>query len=270
MEIFLYIVISVVSTMLVMMLVFRSLMRKFSEKKDQEFLRTVNQIANERAEANAILASLSIGIVAYGSDHRLIATNDLAKEMLGNIPDTIDAFLNQYGSDNGMRASFLIRASEVSGIYERENSVYQLRCEPRHLDDSSSRFAGHVIMIQDVTEATRLEEERRAFVANVSHELKTPLTTIKSYTETLLDWGLKEKDKQAVHKDLSRIYEDSLRMESLIADLLLLSSIDSKAHYMKAKVQDMGSLCRQVTERLRPSAEDKKLQFECMVLPALA
>lgn len=270
MEIFLYIVISVVSTMLVMMLVFRSLMRKYSEKKDQEFLRTVNQIANERAEANAILASLSIGIVAYGSDHRLIATNDLAKEMLGNIPDTIDAFLNQYGSDNGMRASFLIRASEVSGIYERENSVYQLRCEPRHLDDSSSRFAGHVIMIQDVTEATRLEEERRAFVANVSHELKTPLTTIKSYTETLLDWGLKEKDKQAVHKDLSRIYEDSLRMESLIADLLLLSSIDSKAHYMKAKVQDMGSLCRQVTERLRPSAEDKKLQFECMVLPALA
>ena len=119
MEIFLYIVISVVSTMLVMMLVFRSLMRKYSEKKDQEFLRTVNQIANERAEANAILASLSIGIVAYGSDHRLIATNDLAKEMLGNIPDTIDAFLNQYGSDNGMRASFLIRASEVSGIYEQ-------------------------------------------------------------------------------------------------------------------------------------------------------
>ena len=95
MEIFLYIVISVVSTMLVMMLVYRSLMRKFSEKKDQEFLRTINQIANERAEANAILASLSIGIVAYGSDHRLIATNDLAKEMPGNIPDTIDSFLNQ-------------------------------------------------------------------------------------------------------------------------------------------------------------------------------
>ncbi len=169
-----------------------------------------------------------------------------------------------------MRASFLIRASEVSGIYERENNVYQIKCEPRHLDDSATRFAGHVIMIQDVTESTRLEEERRAFVANVSHELKTPLTTIKSYTETLLDWGLKEKDKQSVQKDLARIYDDSLRMESLIADLLLLSSIDSKAHYMKAKVQDMGSLCRQVTERLRPSAEDKNLQFECMVLPASA
>ena len=161
MEVFLYIVIAVVSTMLLMTLVFRSLMRKFSEKKDQEFLRTINLIANERAEANAILASLSIGIIAYGSDHRLIANNDLAREMLRNIPDTIDSFLNNFGSDNGMRASFLIRASEVSGIYERENNVYQIKCEPRHLDDSATRFAGHVIMIQDVTESTRLEKGAR-------------------------------------------------------------------------------------------------------------
>ncbi|MDD2427043.1 MAG: ATP-binding protein [Eubacteriales bacterium] len=270
MEMFLYIVIAVVSTMLLMTLVFRSLLRKISERKDQEFLRTINQIANERAEANAILASLSIGVVAYGSDHRLIASNELSREMLGHIPDTIDSFLNLYGSENGMRASFLIRASEVSGIYEKENRVYQLKCEPRHLDKSENRFAGHVIMIQDVTESTRLEEERRAFVANVSHELKTPLTTIKSYTETLLDWGLEEKDKQSVRKDVTRIYDDSLRMESLIADLLLLSSIDSKAHYMNARVLDMGSLCRQITERLRPSAEDKYLQFECLVLPASA
>lgn len=256
--------------MLLMTWVYRSLLRRFSEKKDQEFLRTINQIVNERAEANAILASLSIGIVAYGSDHRLIATNDLAKEMLGNIPDTIDSFLNLYGSVNGMRASFLVRASEVSGTYEHENRVYQLRCEPRHLDGSETRFAGHVIMIQDVTESTRLEEERRAFVANVSHELKTPLTTIKSYAETLLDWGLEEKDKKSVHKDVARIYDDSIRMESLIADLLLLSSIDSKAHYMNAKVLDLGRLTRQITERLRSSAEDKNLQFQCLVLPASA
>ena len=59
-------------------------------------------------------------------------------------------------------------------------------------------------------------------------------------------------------------------MESLIADLLLLSSIDSKAHYMNARVLDMGSLCRQITERLRPSAEDKNLDFGCLVLPASA
>lgn len=270
MELFLYILIAVVATMLLMTVVFRSLLRRYSEKKDQGFLRTINHIAKERAEANAILASLSIGVVAYGSDHRLIATNDLAQEMLKFVPDTIDAFLNHYGSENGMRAAFLIRSSEVSGIYERDNRVYQIKCEPRHLDGSANRFAGHVIMIQDVTESTRLEEERRAFVANVSHELKTPLTTIKSYTETLLDWGLEEKPQESVRSDLVRIYEDSLRMESLIADLLLLSSIDSKAHYMNARVLDMGSLCRQITERLRPSAEDKNLDFGCLVLPASA
>ncbi len=270
MEIFLYIVIAVVATMLLMTMVYRSLLRRFSEKKDQDFLRTINQIATERAEANAILASLSVGIVAYGSDHRLIACNDLAREMLGNVPDTIDNFLNLYGSDNGMRASFLVHASEISGVYERENRVYQLKCEPRHLAGTGTRFAGHVIMIQDVTESTRLEEDRRNFVANVSHELKTPLTTIKSYAETLLDWGLEEKDKKSLHKDVSRIYEDSIRMESLIADLLLLSSIDSKAHYMKARVLDLGDLTRQITERLRSSAEDKNLHFQCLVLPASA
>ncbi len=118
-------------------------------------------------------------------------------------------------------------------------------------------------MIQDVTEATRLEEERRAFVANVSHELKTPLTTIKTYSESLLEWGLAEKNKAAIQKDIWRIHDDSLRMEKLVEDLLLLSSIDSRGLRVRLEFLDITQVVRQVVDRLQLQAQDKSIDLVC-------
>lgn len=259
-------VLSIAVTALVMAVYQRAVAKKNRDREHDETMRTIRRIAREREEANAVIASLDLGILAYGSDHRLVAANRHSEEMLGQKPETVDEFFHLFGTQNGMLASFMLGKPEVSGLYEREGRVYRLVSSRRELDRADGVFEGHVIMIQDVTDAHRLEEERRAFVANVSHELKTPLTTIKTYSETLLDWGLAEKEKSAVAKDIMRIYDDALRMEALIADLLLLSSIDSRAHYIRARICDLGTIAERVTERFLFEAEEKKNRLECLIV----
>ncbi|MDE2508102.1 MAG: PAS domain-containing sensor histidine kinase, partial [Planctomycetota bacterium] len=84
---------------------------------------------------------------------------------------------------------------------------------------------GIVLVLHDVTELRRLERTRRDFVANASHELKTPLSSIKAYTETLLDWGLEDPDVNV--RFLTRINEQADRLHQLILDMLSLARLDS-------------------------------------------
>ena len=125
---------------------------------------------------------------------------------------------------------------------------------------------GTIVVIQDITDQEREEKQRKEFVANVSHELKTPLTTIKTYSESLLEWGLAEKNDEAVRKDIWRIHDDSLRMERLVEDLLLLSSIDSRGIRIRPELMDLPQLVRQVIDRLQVQAQEKQIVLDSIVL----
>lgn len=232
-------------------------------RDSQDVVRTMRRIANERSESQAILASLDVGIVAYGSDDRLIATNPVAELVFGLIPDRLPDFLDRFGTENGMRAAYYLDGGELAGEIDLEGRHLRLVCQQHSLLGEGGRLGGHVITAQDFTEIKRQEERRKAFVANVSHELKTPLTTVKSYSETLLDWGLDEKDREEVRADIKRIYDDSVRMEALIADLLLLSSLDSSGIHLRAFVFDLAECTRQMVERLaeHAAARDVRLEF---------
>lgn len=233
---------------------------------DQDVMRTMRKIAQERSESQAILASLDVGIVAYGSDDRLLASNPVAIDMLGTIPDTLPGFLDRFGTENGMRAAYYLGSGDISGEISIKERHFRLVCQQHSLRGNGGRFGGHIITAQDFSDLKRQEERRKAFVANVSHELKTPLTTVKTYSETLLDWGLEEKDREAIRSDVNRIYQDSVRMEELIADLLLLSSLDSRGIQIKAGVFDLADCARQVSERLsgQAAARDMRLEFFSM------
>lgn len=131
---------------------------------------------------------------------------------------------------------------------------------------TGSKRNGHIILVQDITSQAREESQRKEFVANVSHELKTPLTTIKTYTESLLDWGIEEKSRDRIKSDMSRVYDDTLRMEKLIDDLLLLSRIDGKGMYTRIEAGNLVSLVKKTVDRLIPQAEDKDIQLTCDIV----
>jgi two-component system phosphate regulon sensor histidine kinase PhoR len=117
--------------------------------------------------------------------------------------------------------------------------------------------AGAVLVFHDVTELRRLERMRQDFVANVSHELKTPLASIKAYTETLLDWAL--HDENVNTRFLKRIEEQAERLNQLILDLLSLARLESGQEVYEHKPLALAPLVGSCIESHRGRAEARNL-----------
>ena len=232
--------------------------RYHRQSKSERMMNVINQVRHERFESQAILAALDLGIIAYGSDDHLLTANNKARTMLYEIPEAFQEFCQIYGEENGIRASILLGNEYVTGVYVSGDRSFRITIQRQKLAGESSRYYGHIVMVQDITAIENQERRRKEFVANVSHELKTPLTTIKSWSESLLDWGVDEKDAAGIKADIQRIYDDSLRMEQLVSDLLLLSSIDSQGVQVDIQHIVLDRVARSVTERLLPQAEERK------------
>lgn len=239
---------------------------RYRNRKDREISSMVTQFVEERRKSEAILADLDVGVIAYGSDGILINTNPAARKMLAPnpIPENMKDFLAAYGQDNGIQAAILLGSDSIGGKTQVADRILRLRLKESRFDEG--RRAGTLVVLQDITDQEGEEKQRKEFVANVSHELKTPLTTIKTYSESLLDWGLAEKNSDAVRKDIWRIHDDSLRMERLVEDLLLLSSIDSKGIRVRMELHDFAFLVRQAVDRLQHQAQDKQLDMTCYTM----
>ncbi|WP_420493825.1 ATP-binding protein [Macrococcus psychrotolerans] len=126
------------------------------------------------------------------------------------------------------------------------------------LSKKRKRIEGIVIVLHDITQLKTLEQMRKDFVANVSHELKTPITSIKGFTETLLD-GAKE-DKNTLEMFLDIILKESNRIQVLVSELLELSKIEQANHFNMVKVNLPQKVFNSV-EVVYPLAEKKNIKF---------
>ena len=124
-----------------------------------------------------------------------------------------------------------------------------------------------IFVIQDVTEAHRYEQLRREFVANVSHELKSPLTSIRSLAETLLEGALSDSDNN--RRFVQLIDEDAARLSRLIHDLLALSQIESQAVPLKLATVELAPLLDSVLASLQPSVVQRRLAVAVDLPPGL-
>lgn len=128
--------------------------------------------------------------------------------------------------------------------------------------DENNRQAGLIVVIQDITEHVKLDNMRKEFVADVSHELKTPITSIMGYADTLLEG---EYDKDTQQKFLGVISSEARRMARLVTDLLTLSKYDSKKVKLEETEFDLGELTKKCQERLKFEIEKKHQNVECFV-----
>src|SRR5208283_5591331 len=118
---------------------------------------------------------------------------------------------------------------------------------------------GAVFVFHDVTELRRLERMRQDFVANASHELKTPLALIKAYTETLIDWAL--HDETVNRRFLDRIDEQVDRLNLLILDMLSLARLDSGQEFFEHGPLSLVPVLESCLEAHRGRAEAKNLSL---------
>jgi two-component system sensor histidine kinase VicK len=120
--------------------------------------------------------------------------------------------------------------------------------------DEAEKNGGTVVVMQDITEQTKLDMARREFVANVSHELRTPITTIKSYAETILDMAQEDTPETNF---IRVIEQEADRMTRIVTDLLTLSKLDNSAKTaMDKKVFNLSELVGSVVEKLKINANN--------------
>jgi two-component system phosphate regulon sensor histidine kinase PhoR len=190
-------------------------------------------LTEERNRLYGVLSGMLEGLVAVDREERVVHMNAPAGLFLGVRPEA--AF--------GQRIWEITRVEPVSGalaevLAGRAESSREVRLpkplRERVLElhaapfrDAEGRVAGAVLVLHDVSRLRRLETVRRDFVANVSHELKTPLTAIRGYAETMLEARDGEIDAETSRRFLGRIHDQTLRLSALVTDLLTLSRVES-------------------------------------------
>ena len=242
--------------------------RTINEMADQ-FERRVQELESERNQAQAILESMGEGVLALDRDGSVLWLNGAAQRLFGVSAEQA----------RGKRLTELVRQPALEGlvqeVLERKRTAIR-EIQTFIPQEKSVRFhgapcgggaagAGLVLVVQDVTEIRRLEATRREFVANVSHELKTPLTSIKSLVETLLSGAL--DDPTNSRRFITMIEEDATRLARLIDDLLALSQIESKAVPLALQPVDLRALLEDLAPRFRQPVEKQRIQLNIAIPP---
>ncbi|MFN8611133.1 MAG: phosphate signaling complex protein PhoU [Vulcanimicrobiota bacterium] len=203
----------------------------------------------ERLQAEAILESLAEGVVAVDAQAAFVAINPAARALLGlgqqsvighSLFETVrQRDLHELVREVLGTGRLTLRDLPIFVPRERILRVQGVPCSA-----PGPAGARVVLLLQDVTDQHRYDQLRREFVANVSHELKSPLTSIRSLTETLLDGGL--EDPGCNRRFVTLIEEDSTRLARLIDDLLILSQVESRAVPLRLSAVDLNQVVQSV------------------------
>lgn len=188
----------------------------------------INEVLDKQNRLEAILQSMDSGVIAVDRNHNVIMMNHYSKKIFGIKKDIIGEPLMDHIRDFELDLLFEkkdVRVHEIKIIWPKE-SILRIRTADiiNGLD-----YIGTVAVLQDITDIRRLENIRSQFVANVSHELKTPLTSIKGFAETL---KYVEDDKNR-ERFLNIINDEAERLTRLINDILTLSNIEQKGDVFK-------------------------------------
>lgn len=177
---------------------------------------------------STILAGMNEGVLAVDEDQRVLFANSAAGNLLGFVPDQVDGLtlIKVVQSDDLRELVQRVLATDQLADLQLQWSTDELRTlDVRATPLPGDPCPGVVLVLLDITELNRLEGLRQQFVANVSHELKTPLSSIKAFTETLLNGALEDETK--ARHFLGRIDDQSDRLLELILDMLALARVES-------------------------------------------
>jgi len=221
----------------------------------------INAVAGEKQKLEVILENINNGIIAFATTQEIISINSAAKNML-NIDETkeirFDKFFEGLNSNICMAEfMYLTKFRAESREIEINNKHIKAYFLPFRMEENI--IAGVICVFNDVTEEFNLDRSRKKFVAEVSHELKTPLTTIGTYTETLLDnYPVGEEMEISF---LKTIQNETTKMTNLVKNLLTLSKFDAQSVEMNMEAFDLGDMLREVVETFRVEAENKNQEL---------
>lgn len=199
-------------------------------RAQEQLEHTIQNLVNQRNERDVILASMSEGLLAVDAEDRILHLNASARALLEVELHGIEGrpLVESVRHPDLIRFVETARASAVAVstqvvLHGMQTRWLDLHGAPLRLHEAEQ--TGAVVVFSDITRLVKLEQARKDFVANVSHELKTPVTSIKGFLETLVEGGGLQ-DAETARRFLGKIDKHTSRLSALIDDLLYLSRLE--------------------------------------------
>jgi two-component system phosphate regulon sensor histidine kinase PhoR len=222
----------------------------------------IDALTGSRNQLAAILSGLTEGVIAVDLEQKILHINDAARQMLdlqhrelagvplwevvraSEICRVVDACLSELATVNG---------TAMTGGRTLDASCVLLRGE------GGPGAAGAIVVLQDVTEMRHLEQVRSDFVANASHELKTPISAIRGFVETIVDDP--DMTDDVLHQFVERIGSQAKRLDNIVQDLIHLSRFDTHQRDITLSRVDVGSLLERVYRQESDDAREAGVDF---------
>jgi two-component system phosphate regulon sensor histidine kinase PhoR len=224
----------------------------------------VKDLSRERTQLGAILSSLIESIVAIDHQGRLLFLNPAAKNLFGLTSDDIRGrpfleVLRHVPLNDVLNQALVERQAVKKEILLHSPAEHIVSVHALAVDYGQGQ-TGVLAALHDITELRKLESVRREFVANVSHELKTPLTSIRGYVETLLDGAVDDPKHNKAF--LQTIQEHTNNLSRLIDDVLDLSAIEADRVDYRFEMLNIKEVADRIVKALEPMAKAKKVALE--------
>ncbi|MEJ2084156.1 MAG: ATP-binding protein [Acidobacteriota bacterium] len=233
---------------------------RFLNKVAERAERQIGDLESERGLLMSVMSSMREGVLVTTDDGLSKMANPAFCEIFGVQGDWTNRTPLELTRQPKLEE--LITETLTSG----EERVSEIELDTpglRHVAVATSQLGegrGAVVVARDVTDLVQLTQMRRDFVANVSHELKTPLTAIRGFAETLRDGAI--NDGETAHRFLDRILQQCSRLQALLEDLLTLSRLESLEGKVEADVVPLASLVQDCLEPIDPQVEEKQIRVE--------
>lgn len=224
----------------------------------------MQEIKQNDKRMRELINHLVIGVMVLNENREITMVNPIMNEILGEnlygkIGHSYLEVFKSYGLNQLIEAAF-----EKNELQNREISLFLQ--DERIVDTNIVPIPGRVqgttnfiVLLYDITEIRRLEKVRTDFVANASHELRTPITALKGFSETLLDGAL--EDREVLVEFLEIMLKESSRLDLMVQDILQLSKLEQKQVRMNVEPIEAKSVVKEVFQILQQKAELKEMEL---------
>ncbi|NDC36489.1 MAG: PAS domain-containing protein [Proteobacteria bacterium] len=244
----------------------RGLALAFSEAH-KTLQRRYQAVVNERSSEEAIIASMAEGVLGVDLQERIIRINPAAAELLGVSPGealgkTVHEVIRSAALQRFVRSVIKEEGVDQSEIELHGDRSRFLQMSGRELLSVEGEKIGVIVVLSDITRLRKLERARSDFIANVSHELKTPVTSIQGFAETLLDGALESPED--TRKFLGIISRQAERLGQIFDEMLVLSRLEQEEQ-IELEATELRPLLQSVVQscQLRANSKQSAIEVEC-------
>lgn len=230
----------------------------------QELLQRITdsntKLQGEREKVNYILANMAEGFVLVDNKNNILLCNNSARDFFAIGSDTkLDNIYNLTRNQtigNALQAAIENKQSTMFDMELKDGLIANIYISPSL---TAEHETGATILVVDMTSAKQLEQQKRDFFSNASHELKTPITSIIGFSEMLNQGMVKSEQEKAVI--MSRIETEAKRMSELIGDILTISKLESNGEYKELTDVNIGEVIREAISTVPPIKDNTAIEI---------